>query len=107
MPKNILFDIAKENFDQILTQQESNESKIKLTVSIDIIFSSKEELDSLKKFIQKNKKLEYLKLNLPGSFNFEEVLTEELIKEQVPNIKITIKETTSEQTTTTSFNEFS
>ena len=107
MPKNILFDIAKEIFDQILTQQESNESKIKLTVSIDIIFSSKEELDSLKKFIQKNKKLEYLKLNLPGSFNFEEVLTEELIKEQVPNIKITIKETTSEQTTTTSFNEFS
>lgn len=107
MPEKIIFDIPKEKLNEILSSQEGNKITLKVNVQIEVTFSSESELKSLKRFIQENKKLEYLKINLPGSFNFEDVLTDELIKEQVPNLKITIQEKFDNVATTTSFNEFS
>lgn len=112
MPSNIIFNIDKDTFTQLLAKQESNENNasennsITLNLTIEMQFLSESELESLKTFVKENKKLEYLKINLPGSFSFEELLTEELIKEQVPNLKITIQEKIDNVTTTT-FNEFS
>ena len=111
MPENIILDIDKDNFDEIIKKNNSkndqpNNLTLKLTIPVEIVFSSLEELEILSKFIVEDKKLEYLKINLPGSFNFEELFSDELIKEQPPNLKITIQEKIDSVSTTTSFNEF-
>lgn len=106
MPSNFIFEIKKSNFDEIIKNNESNNDlKFTLTIPVEINLNDREEFEKLKKFFEANKKLEYLKINLPGSFNFSNVLTEELIKEQVPNLKITIQEKFDSEITT-NFNEF-
>ena len=106
MPANFIFDIDKENFIEILKKKaEKTDLKLKLTIPVEISLNDNFELESLINFLEKNQKLEYLKINLPGSFNFNELLTEELIKEQVPNLKITIQEKI-DNIATTNFNEF-
>lgn len=111
MPARITFDITKTHLEEIIKNKDLNSDKnpnldIKINVPIIITLESLEEFEALAKFIRENKKLEYLKINLPGSFNFLELFTEELIREQVPNLKITIQEKIDNITTTT-FNEFS
>lgn len=106
MPTNIIFDIPKEKLTELLAKQEPESTSLKMNLEIEILFSSESEIKVIKKFMEDNKQLEYVKINLPGSFNFEDLLTEELSKEQVPNLKITIKENIERVTTTTSFNEF-
>lgn len=106
MPSHFVFEIEKKHFELILKREESDtDLKISLNVPMEIELNDKNELEKLKNFLDTNEKLEYLKINLPGSFNFTELLTEELIKEQVPNLKITIKEKIDTVATTT-FNEF-
>ena len=111
MPGNIILDISKDHFDEIIKKRDSksdqpNNLTLKLIIPVELVFSSLEELQILSKFIVEDKKLEYLKINLPGSFNFNELLSDELIKEQPPNLKITIQEKIDSIATTTSFNEF-
>ena len=106
MPSNIIFDIPKEKLIELLAKQKSKSTSLKMNLDIEILFSSESEIESLSKFMEENKQLEYVKINLPGSFNFEDLLTEELSKERVPNLKITIKENIEKFTTTTGFNEF-
>ena len=106
MPANFIFDIDKQIFTEILKKKdEKKDLKLKLTIPVEISLTDNIELESLINFLENNQKLEYLKINLPGSFNFNELLTEELIKEQVPNLKITIQEKIDNVATTT-FNEF-
>ena len=106
MPANFIFDIDKENFIEILKKKaEKTDLKLKLTIPVEISLNDNFELESLINFLENNQKLEYLKINLPGSFTFNELLTEELIKEQVPNLKITIQEKI-DNVATTNFNEF-
>ena len=106
MPANFIFDIDKENFTEILKKKdEKTDLRLKLTIPVEISLNDNFELESLINFLENNQKLEYLKINLPGSFTFNELLTEELIKEQVPNLKITIQEKI-DNVATTNFNEF-
>lgn len=106
MPSNFVFEIEKKNFELILKKQVSDSDlKISLTIPMEIELNDKDELDRLKTFLTSNLKLEYLKINLPGSFSFTELLTDTLINEQVPNLKITIQEKMDSVATTT-FNEF-
>ena len=106
MPANFIFDIDKENFTEILKKKdEKKDLRLKLTIPVEISLNDNFELESLINFLENNQKLEYLKINLPGSFTFNELLTEELIKEQVPNLKITIQEKI-DNVATTNFNEF-
>ncbi len=106
MPSNFIFEIKKENFDEIIKKKDpNNDLKFSLTIPVEINLSDKDEFEKLKTFLESNKKLEYLKINLPGSFSFSNVLTEELINEQVPNLKITIQEKIDSEVTT-NFNEF-
>ncbi len=106
MPTNFIFDILKEHFEEITKKKENtSDMKLKLTIPVEISLE-KDELDILIEFIKSNDQLDYLKINLPGSFNFKDLLTEELSKEKVPNLKITIKEKL-ESIASTSYNEFS
>ena len=77
MPANIIFDIPKEKLMKLLAKQEPKNTSLKMNLDIEILFSSESEIKSLSKFIKDNKQLEYVKINLPGSFNFEDLLTDE------------------------------
>lgn len=106
MPANFILNIQKDQFETITSNKEKNSEKIlKLTLPVEITLDE-EELKILMKFLKENSQLEYVKINLPGSFNFKELLTDELSNEKVPNLKITIQEKL-DSVTTTSFNEFS
>ena len=106
MPSKFVFEIEKKNFELKLKKQVSDSDlKISLTIPMEIELNDKDELDRLKTFLTSNLKLEYLKINLPGSLSFTELLTDTLINEQVPNLKITIQEKMDSVATTT-FNEF-
>ena len=105
MPINFIFDIQKKQFDNILKKKDSNsDKKLELKLPVEISLEN-EELEILKNFLKTNEQLEYLKINLPGSFNFKDLLTDELSKEKVPNLKITIQEK-FDQIATTNINEF-
>lgn len=104
MPINIILEIDKSHFKKQISTENQNTLSIKLEIPVEIHFEEK-ELETLMNFIENNKKFEYLKINLPGSFSFNELITDELIKEEVPNLKITISEKIN-NTISTSFNEF-
>ena len=105
MPVNFIFDIQKDQFDKIIKNKESNSNlKLELNIPVEITLD-KDELEILIHFLKSNEQLEYLKINLPGAFNFKDLLTEELSKEKVPNLKITIQEKI-DQIATTNINEF-
>lgn len=106
MPTNFILDLQKDQFESITKNKDKNSEKnLKLTLPVEIALDE-EELEILIHFIQENTQLEFVKINLPGSFNFKELLTDELSNEKVPNLKITIQEKL-DSVTTTSFNEFS
>ena len=100
MPKFIIIDLIKE----ILTAESIIDSKLKdenlinlkITLPVEIQFE-KDELNAIKEYINLNTEFQSIKLKIPGYVNLSTVLTEDILKENISHLKISINEKETSQ----------
>ena len=104
MPKQIIITLDKSVKDsESLGDRNIKGATVSLTLPIQIEFEI-DEYDILHSYIKNNKNFNSIKLKIPGGINLRSVLTEDIIKDNIPNLLITIKE--KEEKFTSSVGEY-
>lgn len=97
MPKKITIELDKSSILQIIEnsikEEKDSENLIQVEIKIPVQLTfEKGEVRALKDYVDQNLNFDSLKIKFPGYLNLMDFLTDELIKEQIPKLQITINE---------------
>lgn len=93
MPKQIVIEFTKKELESLLLEASKHniecQSPNGSTFSVDF---TDEEVEVVRKMVEGNEAFEKIRLEFPGTVDLSLILTEELVEEKVPNIKIKVQE---------------